>query len=393
MRSGLISMNIENARIPWIDRAKAIGIFVVYYGHIIEELANKGNTTALTQFKWIYAFHMPLFFLMAGFFFKRRYDSALKEILNRFFSRIVPVFTFGALTLPLWPLYLQATRGEIDWHQLGLKAYHYLSGHPDLNTITWFVVCLFTTEVIAIGALSKLKRPLWGWVLTAVFLYFGLRMTLNIRATVTSLGISKNTWYLHEALVAFGLYASGFLLFPLLKRLAARPWPFRLLMAAAALVATSLTFNQNRPYQGFVVIMKNSNHGISAWFVITAITGSLFVLSLATLLPDWKVLQLVGRHTLALVATAGIFHTFINPELVKLLVGLDLGWGLTGISVVISLLSLAASLPVAILLGRYLPQLVGRPQAEGPWLPNLEAFLTAKASRISKRLAREEDHP
>jgi len=383
-------MNLETERITWIDRAKALGIFLVYYGHVVEELANKGNPAAFAQFKFIYAFHMPLFFIMAGFFFKRRTESALREIWLRGLGRILPVLTFGLLTLPLWPLYLQATRGRIDWHQLGLKAYHYLQGHPDLNTITWFIVCLFTTEVIAIGFLSRVKKPIWGWLLAAAFLHFGLRMTLNIRATVTSLGISKNTWYLHEALVAFGLYALGYLVYPTLKKLAARPWPVRLLLAAAALGVTLLTFDQNRPYQGFAVIMKNSNHGTSAWFVLTAISGALGVLSLATLLPESKALRLVGRHTLILVATAGVFHTFINPELVKRLGGLESGWGLTAVSTGMAVLSLAASLPVAVLLDRTLPQLVGRPLAAGPWLPDLDAYLTAKIGRLFKRPAREE---
>jgi acyltransferase len=381
-------MSLDKNRIAWIDRAKALGIFLVYYGHLVEELANKGNALAFTQFKFIYAFHMPLFFILAGFFFKRRYESPLDEIWNRFCSRILPVFTFGLLTLPLWPIYEQATRGRIDWHQLALKAYHYLGGHPDLNTITWFIVCLFTTEVIAIGVLSRVKRSFWGWILAAVFLYFGLRMTLNIRATVTSLGISKNTWYLHEALVAFGLYALGYLVYPTLKKLATRPWPARLLLAVVALGITLLTYDQNRPYQGFAVIMKNSNHGNSAWFVLTAASGTLFVLSLATLLPESKTLRLVGRYTLILVATAGVFHTFINPELVKLLGGFDSGWGLTAISLVLSLLSLVVSLPVAILLDRTLPQLVGRPLASGPWLPALDADLIAKIGQKFKRLPR-----
>lgn len=381
--------SLENKRIDWIDRAKALGIFLVYYGHIVEELANKDNPLAFAQFKFIYAFHMPLFFIMAGFFFKRRYESALREIWIRFLSRILPVFIFGLLTLPLWPFYLQATRGRIDWHSLGLKAYHYLQGHPDLNTITWFIVCLFTTEVIAIGFLSRVKKPLWGWLLGAIFLYFGLRMTLNIRATVTSLGISKNTWYLHEALVAFGLYTLGYLAYPTLKKLATLPWPARLLLAVALLGVTLLTFDQNRPYQGFAVIMKNSNHGNSAWFMLTAISGALCVLTLASLLPESKALRLVGRYTLILVATAGIFHTFINPELVKRLGGLESGWGVTAVSALISVMSLAASLPVAILLDRTLPQLVGRPQAAGPWLPNLDAYLTAKAGRLFKRQARQ----
>lgn len=381
-------MNTATERIAWIDHAKAIGMFLVYYGHVVEELANKNNPIAFTQFKWIYAFHMPLFFILAGLFFKRRYASALTEIKSRFYYRIVPVFTFGLLTLPLWLVYLQATRGSIDWHQIGLKAYHYLQGQPDLNTITWFIVCLFTTEVIAILVLSRVEKPLWGWVLAAIFFHFGLLMTSNIRATVTSLGISKNTWYFHEALVAFALYAVGFSSFRYLKKLAQQPWSIRLLGAILSLGVTVFTFDLNAPYQGFAVIMKNSNHGSSFWFVLTAIFGSLCICLCATFMPDLRVIRFVGRNTLTLVATSGVFHTFINPWLVNYLTGLDSWLWLTVTSTGLSLVSIALSLPVVWLLDRYLPQLVGKPQQVGPWLPDIDTWLSTRFQRLFSKAAR-----
>jgi fucose 4-O-acetylase-like acetyltransferase len=381
------SKTLDKNRIDWIDRAKAIGIVLVYYGHIVEELANNGSAIAFTQFKGIYAFHMPLFFIMAGFFFKRREVSTSKEIILRFYHRIVPVFTFGLLTLPLWPVYLYATRGSIDWHQIGLKAYHYLRGQPDLNTITWFIVCLFTTEVIAIGFLSRVEKRRWGLIIAAVFLYFGLHMTLNIRATVTSLGIPKNTWYIHEALVAFGLYAFGFSSFVVIKKIAAQPWAFRLLLAIVGLVVTLTTFNGNAPYQGFAVIMKNSNHGESLWFILTALSGSFFILMLSTLVTDSKIMKMVGSRTLILVATSGVFHEFINPWVVKQITRLDSWLWITVSSAGVAILSMAASLPVAWFLDRYLPQLVGRPLVQGPWLPNIDSFVRAKLRRLFKRQA------
>jgi len=45
-------------RFPWIDHLKALGIFLVVAGHC--GLSNE-------QHRWIYAFHMPLFFMISGF--------------------------------------------------------------------------------------------------------------------------------------------------------------------------------------------------------------------------------------------------------------------------------------------------------------------------------------
>ena len=53
-----------NKRIVWIDYAKVLGMFLVIFGHTM--LKPPGQEVKL----WIYAFHMPLFFLMPGFLHK-----------------------------------------------------------------------------------------------------------------------------------------------------------------------------------------------------------------------------------------------------------------------------------------------------------------------------------
>lgn len=46
-------------RINWIDFAKGVAIILVVIGHVIPESIN--------LFGFIYAFHMPFFFIMAGY--------------------------------------------------------------------------------------------------------------------------------------------------------------------------------------------------------------------------------------------------------------------------------------------------------------------------------------
>ncbi|AEF23812.1 acyltransferase family protein [Pseudomonas fulva] len=58
----------------WVDYAKAIGILLVVYGHVVRGLLNGGIITENVQFHWlvdsiIYTFHMPLFFFLSGLFF------------------------------------------------------------------------------------------------------------------------------------------------------------------------------------------------------------------------------------------------------------------------------------------------------------------------------------
>lgn len=68
------------SRLPWVDYAKGIGICLVVYGHVARGLINAGLARRPETLWWIdgviYAFHMPLFFVLAGLFF---FDSLEKH--------------------------------------------------------------------------------------------------------------------------------------------------------------------------------------------------------------------------------------------------------------------------------------------------------------------------
>ena len=210
---------------------------------------------------------------------------------------------------------------------------------------------------------------------------------MNIRATMTSNGISKNTWYFHEAWVAFGFYAIGFAVFKFFQSVIHLKPLVRFELAMVNLVVTVLTYNLNSPYEGFVVIMKNANHGSSILFVLSAIFGSLFVCLVSTLIPRNRVLASAGRNTLILVFTSGIFHLFINPILVRNLDNLGSPFLVTTTSLLFALLSIVLSMPVVWFLNRTVPQLVGKPLQEGPWLSNLNICFSSKIRRLGSNRA------
>ncbi|HBX69937.1 MAG TPA: hypothetical protein DEH25_11330 [Chloroflexi bacterium] len=359
-------------RITYLDTAKALGIFLVFYGHIVSEISGLGSQAAFIQYKFIFSFHMPFFFLVAGFFFRRRFQSLGREMKDLFLKRMLPVYLFGLIMLPLWPLYRYLILGYVDIPIFSEKVLPYLKGQPELNPITWFLVCLFTTEIIAALVLSKTRRTLWGFVTAVLFLAFGLYLTANIRQAEQLFGIYKNTWYIHEALVAFGFYALGYFSFPIIKPVLQGKAIWRFLLLILVIGITLATFSLNAPYPEFVVIIKESWHGNSGWFLISAVSGSLMLLLLATLVPSTRAITFIGKNTLILLGMNGIFHTFVNIHIATKVNNLESVWVITGISLSGSILSILLSVPVIFLLNRYLPQLVGRPQQKGPWLPALE---------------------
>jgi fucose 4-O-acetylase-like acetyltransferase len=71
------------ARLEWVDVAKGLGIALVVLGHTLRGLVNAGllNPEGPVQVvdRWIYAFHMPLFFILSGLFLARSAERPLRS--------------------------------------------------------------------------------------------------------------------------------------------------------------------------------------------------------------------------------------------------------------------------------------------------------------------------
>lgn len=364
-------MQIKPERVNVIDTAKAIGIFLVFYGHLVERFAVLGSEAAFIQYKFIYSFHMPFFFIIAGFFFRRKNVSKSDETRILFYKRIVPVLFFAVITIPIWLLYNYLIWGSIDFSIITEKTLPYLKGHPELNQITWFLICLFIVEIIALFVLPKIKSRMVGLFVAGMFLSLGLYLTNDINQTKLLFGIYKNTWFIHEALVAFGLYALGYFTFDSLRYLLQQNIFARILLLVSFLGITFLTFDLNSPYETFVVLMKESWHGYSLWFIITAVSGTLALIFISSIIPYNKLINFVGKNTLILLGMNGIFHTFVNLHICTKVNNLDSFWVITAVSFSVSILSILLSVPAILIFNKYIPQLVGNPTQSGPLLPNL----------------------
>jgi len=350
----------STSRIYWIDAAKALGIFLVFYGHFLQKLFRRGNETGFLHTKFIYAFHMPFFFFLAGFFFQRRDDSfwqATKVLVRK---RMRPVLLFGVISLFVWPVYLQVAQGAIDWGLIAARARAYLIGQPDLNEVTWFLVGLFTTELFALFFLSHVQRGMPALIVAVIFLRFGLVMTGNMKATVVSLGVQKNFWYFHEAFVAFGLYALGYALYPHIKKLLNVHPLGRVFLFILFSALTLFTFDANQSHKEFFVIMQQSWHGDPGWFVFTALSGIFALLLLSSLIPYHRYIEYVGKNTLIMIGTNGLFLHFVYSYLAGLLNLSESAGYVIGISAVVTVASIALSVPLIWCLNKYLPQWVGK---------------------------------
>tara|TARA_R110002049_G_scaffold285380_2_gene466220 strand:+ start:249 stop:1391 length:1143 start_codon:yes stop_codon:yes gene_type:complete len=375
----MIKANLKT-RIEWVDTAKALGMFLVFYGHFVKNLYSDSNDIAFLQHKYIYAFHMPLFFLISGFYFKPVVSFSLK-FKQLFLRRLLPVFAFAALSLPLWFLYNYIIYDSLRLSTIIKQILSYGRGNPQLNIITWFLVCLFVAEIIIAAITTVFKKPAVLFCFGVVFLISGVIISNRIEQFSALTGISKNVWFIHTAIVAVGFYLLGFVIYPYINKLVkSGKWIFIPLMLIG-FVGLFFTYNRNNSFVGFNVNMITAQYGNLLWFVLSSFLGILGIISLSILLKTNKVFDFIGKNTLILIGLNGVFYAFINKHLGDLFPDYDSWWLITGYALVVSVLSLLVCYPIINMLNKYVPQLFGNAKKNGPLLPNLESINWRKTLR------------
>lgn len=369
-------------RIPMIDVARFYGIVLVYYGHIVERMMYLGNPAAASQYKFIYSFHMPLFFVLAGFIAKdwAAEQSPGRFALTRLTSRVFPLLFFAALLAllslahtPDFPPLPLSTAADY-WNALKNS----LLNIPTFNIPTWFLMCLVSVELIHFIAFRYLRSS-DARIIAAMVAFYVVGYALNDRFELTRLGDPWrwNWWFLNEAIVMYAFYLFGVLLRRRHFLQTETIHPLGLAgLAVAAVVAVWATYDLNQgPFALGIpaVVILASGHGHMLWFPVTAVVGSLGILLLGRLSANIGWLGFLGRNALIFFCLNGVFYHHLN--------GPFAGWFAasmpqSGLSVSLAaMLGTAASLliawPILLFLARWVPQLTGRPDADGPLLPRL----------------------
>lgn len=359
-------------RDPWIDCLRAIGMLLVFHGHVVE-LAYDETIAApplFWQFQTIYAFHMPLFFLASGFVAKPPAGRFSDFLSGKFFNLVLPasffVITIGLLHQGLLFLW----QDDLDLHKIARVMLSPFGGFPAAAWPTWFLFCMFTAYVLF-------------WITYPVFFYIGKWLFMPVLFAVASVSILKiefftdalhiqtNFWYVNNAPMAcFFLY---------LGHIAAteKLHPARLSNAVllgigvVSLVACWLTATLNQDLEKGAVILAFAQIGHPAFFLTSAVFGILGTACLTQILVKFPFLALAGRYSLPLLFFACLFFQLGNAPL---LMWLDATIKAAPVLVTcaVTFATFVVSLPLAVLLQKLLPQFFGVPHAKGPILPALK---------------------
>ena len=392
---------VSAPRVAWVDVAKALGIALVFYGHFVGAFAELRIPAAVTHMKWVYSFHMPLFFLLVGLVYKDRELGLGSFIRRQVLTRLVPVWVFNVASMIGW-LVNEAAGGQSRWFRdhdwVGLGRHcgqrlldMLLEGRYAWNVVTWFLICLFTVELIQFGLRKGVRK---NAALVASILAFTLLTVLAHRyreLLYDIYGPRVNWWHINSALLALVFYQLGILLSRLGFLTDRRPLIQRVLIAAACLAITLLTFRLNRALdtRAFpVALMIDAQYGHIGWFFLTALAGTFFIVYLSQVVSASRALVHVGQITLSLMCLNGVLESAASRPIAAAVLRRwpDLNTGLfSGISLGGTLLELLLCIPLTWLLMRYTPFLFGR------WFPARAGVARGGASGTAGEAVA--DHP
>ncbi len=322
-----------------IDITKGIGIYLVCLGH---------TTSNEILLKWLYSFHMPLFFFLSGIFHSQT-ENYIEFLKKKTKALLVP-YLFFAITLFMFFLLVSKKIG--------------FSAGENLSVKENFIGIFIGTEI------KDLSQVSWGgqlWFLLALFL------VANIMYFVKKLSL-KTQILVNILMIIFNLYLSKKIDFYL-------PWCFLTVLMASnfywignyfktdilnrkntsnLLLVSLLIINLIISHLNEKVDMWRNSYGNLILFFIGAYSGILFLIFfIKRFILNNKFLEYIGKNSLIILAYHRRGITLVKVIFVYIL-KLSIPEKSTIFDLIFSLTEGLICIPAIIVLNRYFPFFVGK---------------------------------
>lgn len=289
-------------RIHWIDHLKAFAIFLVVYGH--------SNSTEWGIDKWIYAFHMPLFFMVSGYLIR---ESAL----------VLPTCAFIKKTLYAYlpPYLFFSIAGFLTWLVIGrqlevdpliempayypLAAIFYGTGSPEMfhvkPVVLWFFPCLIVAQIMA-HQLFRLQKG-YTLLLSAGLCILGLQLDHHV-----ILPFEFEAALVAQSFIALGIVARRSKVISSARR------PTLIWGGLALLILGSCIAWINGS-----VDLRHSRYSNPFYYMLSAFSLSLAFAFLLRMLPATKLSAHIAKHTILIFPTHMILFAGLSLIYVEFL--------------------------------------------------------------------------
>ena len=306
---------MKKERLEYLDMVKGFSIILVILGHIYFR--------GVLVSKYIYSFHIPIFFIVTGMLLKYKNESNIKRvIINRFKGIMIPYFIFDFFNIIEYLCLNGFTYQNIRWNIIDTIV---LYGRGP----TWFLPCLFIAEVSFIIIRNVFKND----KINIIFCLICFFIPIFIVAPNTIILV------LFRSMIAIGFICFGYYIF---EKEYYKNYIFIILIIL------------------FIVLPKNSDVELYALkfgnvflYIVNAIVGSLMVILIFKKLKTNKVLKNIGINSLIIMGTHQnilniIFYIF-NSRFEGYIEG-----------IILLFVVLIIELPIIYIINNYLPFIIGK---------------------------------
>lgn len=340
----------KTERLQYIDIAKAITIFLVVLGHprAVEDYG------AVERF--LYAFHMPLFFVMSGIFLKQKSNYGVQSW-KAFFKKnllglFVPYIIWAAIYMP----FTYISEGKVLY-----GSWIVLRNAQTLSSL-WFLPVLFMARTYQEAVMHIAWKFKWNPRISAIvctFLFFILGMVLPHNNTGDGIGMP---WGFDIAFVASAFMFLGYLGRPYLEKLVECENLVKLLIAVTSLILLLIGIHFAHYSEAYpFMLMANAEFGSPILCMINGLTGSLMVIMIAQIanhfLKHRSWILYIGQNTMGIYLIhktflQGLYNKTINfapgtPYLIR--------------AAIVSCIAIIFSIFLMGILSKYIAEILGRP--------------------------------
>lgn len=286
---------MQSERKNWLDIARGIAICLVILGH--------SSLASGVIYKIIFSFHMPLFFFISGYVFRKK--RILIWVENRSKRLFVPLFFWSIVITGLFVWIGSETIGDSIYVW---KEYVYSR---------WFIYALFEVELVLQGIFKAIPKDSTRFICVTLVGVIG-----HILCAKGIPGVLYwSTALAQVPMMYFGICAREYIRN---KNDGKRNYFVYFVVAGVINIAAGLT-NES-------VNVRTMEYGNVFLYYIAAISGIIVVVSISKIVQNNLILEFIGRNTLTLY--------LINEEIPVILHLLVSNWIVKPASIVLMILIL-----------------------------------------------------
>lgn len=289
----------KTERIHWIDTAKFFGIFMIVYGHTIQE----GFSS-----KYVYSFHVPLFFLLLGVVAsvtRVKNKAFLPYLKSKSFTLLLPFYAFAMIsTLLIFVISQFITFPESEIF-LSVKklATDILIGNCKANQPLWFLPCSFAISVMSFFIIKFAEFPKKSLIKNLIIFAAVSIPSLTLFLLNRNVSIPFMPYKIETAFFMLPFFFAGYIfmecnIFSKLKNATTSSKIIVSVLLLSAGVVTGL-WNGEAGYLG-------NYYGNIPVFYLSALSSSLAFCIISMTIPEAKTLSYIGQSSLTIL----LLHKF-----------------------------------------------------------------------------------